>query len=69
MSMRIIKLTVHRDAADVCGAIEFLDQLRDSLSNQYGDEIRQMLQAAQTLQRDGDRHLQMTLPLNDQIPF
>jgi hypothetical protein len=69
MSMRTIKFTVHWDPAEAYTVIEFLDQLRDSLCAQYAKEIRLMLQDAQCHQNQGDAHLQMTLPFNDQIPF
>ena len=46
MTMRVNTIVTHLRAEDAHTLIEFLDQLRDSLMQGYGDEIRSMLQDA-----------------------
>jgi hypothetical protein len=48
MSMRIHKLTTYLQPEEAHTLVEFLDQLRDTLMQTYGDEIRAMLQEAIT---------------------
>ena len=46
MSLSITPLPTHWDAAEAYTVIAFLDLLREQLWETYGDEITQMLQAA-----------------------
>ena len=46
MSLSITRLPTHWDAAEAYTVIAFLDLLREQLWETYGDEITQMLQAA-----------------------
>ena len=67
MSMKVIKLTVHWDAADAQLVISFIDELRDLLVDTYGDEIVDMHR-----RRVQDNTLdegQTDLPFNDPVEF
>jgi hypothetical protein len=46
MTMRVNTLVTHLRAEDALTVIEFLDQLRDLLTQTYGDEIKTLLQEA-----------------------
>lgn len=46
MIMRVNTIVTHLRTEDAHTLIEFLDQVRDSLMQAYGDEIRTMLQDA-----------------------
>ena len=48
MSMRIIKIVTHLRPEDAHTLIEFLDDVRDTLMQTYGAEIRAMLKEATT---------------------
>lgn len=48
MSMRVIKMVTRLRAEDAHTLIEFLDDVRDTLMQTYGAEIRAMLQEATT---------------------
>ena len=48
MSLRIIKIVTSLRPEDAYTLVEFLDQLRDVLMQNYGDEIMTMLQEATT---------------------
>jgi len=67
MSMKILKLHTHCDAADAQLVISFLDDLRELLVDTHGDEIIEMHQRRtenNTLDDD-----QTELPFNDPIEF
>lgn len=51
--MRIIKMATRLRAEDAHTLIEFLDDLRDTLMQTYGAEIRAMLQDATTEDANG----------------
>lgn len=53
MSMRIIKIVTHMRPEDAHTLIEFLDDVRDTLMQTYGAEIRAMLQEAITTRESG----------------
>ena len=44
MSMRVHRLVTYMQAEDAYTLVEFLDQLRATLMQAYGDEITRMLQ-------------------------
>ena len=48
MSMRVIKIVTRLRAEDAHTLIEFLDEVRDTLMQTYGTEIRAILQHATT---------------------
>ena len=64
MSMKVVKLYLHCDAAEAMSLIEFIDQLRDAVIDQYADDIQQMMQLQ--LQEQSD---QIQLPFDDPIDF
>ena len=67
MPMKVIKLTVHWDAADAQLIISFIDELRELLVDTYGDEIVDMhRQLVQSHTRDDG---QTDLPFNDPVEF
>ena len=53
MNMRVIKIVTHLQPEDVHTLIAFLDDVRDTLMQTYGAEIRTMLQQATTTQEAG----------------
>ena len=53
MSMRIIKIAAHLRPEGAHTLIEFLDDVRDTLMQTYGAEIRAMLQEAITTREVG----------------
>ncbi len=64
MSMKVVKLYLHCTPAETMSILEFFDQLREALIDQYGDDIQQMM-------RDEleQRSNQLTLPFDDPIDF
>jgi len=48
MMMRVNKIVTHLRPEEAYTLIEFLDQLRDTLMQTYGDEIKIFLQEAHT---------------------
>ena len=54
MSLRVIKLVTRLRAEDAHTLIEFLDNVRDTLMQTHGAEIRAMLRQAVTTRRLGD---------------
>ena len=67
MSMKVMKLTVHWDAADAQLIISFMDELRELLVDTYGDEIVDMhRRRAQDKPLDEDL---TGLPFNDPVEF
>ena len=54
MSMRIIKIATHLRPEDAHTLIEFLDDVRDTLMQTYGAEIRAMLKEATTTREVGN---------------
>ena len=48
MSMRVNKIVTHLRPEEAITLIEFLDQVREVLMQNYGDEIKTMLQEAST---------------------
>lgn len=53
MNMRVIKIVTHLRAEDAHTLIELLDDLRDTLMQTYGAEIRAMLLQATTTRESG----------------
>jgi hypothetical protein len=53
MSMRVIKIVTRLRAEDAHTLIEFLDDVRDTLMQTYGAEIRAMLREATTTRESG----------------
>ena len=48
MSMRVHKIVTHLRPEEAITLIEFLDQVREVLMQNYGDEMKTMLQEAST---------------------
>ena len=67
MSMKVIKLPVHWDAADAQLVISFIDELRDLLVDTYGDEIIEMHR--RLVQDNTLDEGQTDLPFNDPVEF
>ncbi|MFN2329313.1 MAG: hypothetical protein ABR612_10370 [Chromatocurvus sp.] len=65
MSMKVLRLCAHWQAEDACSALTFIDELREQIINEYGEEIVQMLQEASTA---GEAQ-QLELPFVDAAPF
>jgi len=65
MSMKVLQLYTHWQAEDAYSALTFIDELREQIINEYGEEIVQMLQAASTA---GEAQ-QLELPFADAAPF
>jgi len=64
MSMKVVNLQLHCDAAQAMSLIEFIDQLRDAVVDQYADDIQQMMRLELEEQSD-----QIQLPFDDPIDF
>lgn len=64
MSMKVVKLHLYCDEAEAMSLIEFIDQLREALVEQYADEIQQMMRLEAEEQSD-----QIRLPFDDPIDF
>lgn len=64
MSMKVVKLYLHCDTAQAISMIEFIDQLRDAVLEQYADEIQHMMRLELEEQSD-----QIPLPFDDPIDF
>ena len=64
MSMKVVKLHLYCDEAQAMSLIEFIDQLRDAVVEQYADEIQQMMRLELEEQSD-----QIQLPFDDPIDF
>jgi hypothetical protein len=64
MSMKVVKLYLYCDTAQAMSLIEFIDQLREAVADQYTDEIQQMMRLELEEQSD-----QIQLPFDDPIDF
>lgn len=64
MSMKVVKLYLHCDSAQAMLLIEFIDQLRDAVADQYADDIQQVMRLELEEQSD-----QIQLPFDDPIDF
>lgn len=64
MSMKVVKLHLYCDTHEAMSLIDFIDQLREALIEQYADEIQQMMQ--QEVQQHSN---QIQLPFDDPIDF
>ena len=64
MSMKVVKLYLHCDTEQAMSLIEFIDQLRDAVVDQYADDIQQMMRLELEEQSD-----QIQLPFDDPIDF
>lgn len=53
MSMRVIKIVTHLRPEDAHTLIAFLDDVRDTLMQTYGTEIKAMLEEATTTRESG----------------
>ena len=64
MSMKVVKLHLHLTPAEAMQLLEFIDQLREALLDEYGEPIQQMM-------RDEleERSNQIKLPFDDPIDF
>ena len=67
MPMKVIKLTIHWDAADAELVIRFMDELRELLVDTYGDEIADMHR--QLVQDKPLDEGQTDLPFIDPVEF
>jgi len=67
MSMKVTRLQNHWSSAEAWTVIEFLDQLRDALWEDYGDQVTQMLWE-EVAEQDSDDS-QLELGFDDEIPF
>ena len=65
MSMKVLRLCAHWQAEDAYSALTFIDELREQIINEYGEEIVQMLQEAST----AGEEQQLELPFADAAPF
>ena len=63
--MNVLRLHTYWKADEAYSVLAFIDELREQISAQYGDEIAQMLREANT-QRDEQ---QLELPFADLPPF
>jgi hypothetical protein len=66
MSLSIIRLSTHWEAAEAYTVIAFLDELRDQLWETYGEQITEMLQT-DTPQHNNDQ--QVEIAFDDDIKF
>ena len=64
MSMKVVRLYLYCDTEQAMSLIEFIDQLRDAVADQYADDIQQMMQLELEEQSD-----QIQLPFDDPIDF
>ena len=64
MSMKVVKLYLHCDTEQAISLIEFIDQLRDAVVDQYTDDIQQMMRLELDEQSD-----QIQLPFDDPSDF
>lgn len=64
MSMKVVKLHLYYDEAQAMSVIEFIDQLRNAVVEQYADDIQQMMRLELEQQSD-----QIQLPFDDPIDF
>lgn len=65
MSMKVLRLYTHWQAEDAYSVLAFIDELREQIINEYGEEISQMLQQAST----ASNKQQLELPFADVAPF
>ena len=64
MSMKVVKLSLYYDTAQAMSLIEFIDQLREAVVDQYAGDIQQMMRLELEEQSD-----QIHLPFDDPIDF
>ena len=64
MSMKVVKLHLYCDTEQATSLIEFIDQLRDAVVEQYTDDIQHMMRLKLEEQSD-----QIPLPFDDPIDF
>jgi hypothetical protein len=62
--MKVVKLHLYYDEAQAMSVIEFIDQLRNAVVEQYADDIQQMMRLELEQQSD-----QIQLPFDDPIDF
>jgi hypothetical protein len=62
--MKVVKLHLYYDEAQAMSVIEFIDQLRNAVVEQYADDIQQMMRLELEQQSD-----QIRLPFDDPIDF
>jgi hypothetical protein len=62
--MKVVKLNLYCDMQEAMTVIEFIDQLREAVVEQYADDIQQMMQLEADQQSD-----QIRLPFDDPIDF
>lgn len=65
MSLKILRLATHWDASDAFTVLAFIDELRDQILENHGDEIADMLRES-IIRRDEQ---QLELPFDDAPPF
>lgn len=64
MSMKVVRLYLHCTPGEAMTILEFIDQLREGLLDQYSENIQQMMQAELE-----EKSNQITLPFDDPIDF
>ena len=67
MSLSVTRLYTHWSADEAYLVIQFLDQLREQLIETYGDEIIEMLKAAECAHNRDSR--QIEFPFDDELSF
>jgi len=67
MTMKVTRLTTHWTIEEAATAIDFLDTLRDALSETYGEQIAQMHREAYDDQIQDTN--QYEIPFDDDPPF
>lgn len=64
MSMKVVRLHLYCDREQVMSLLEFIDQLRAAVVEQYTDDIQHMMRLELEEQSD-----QIQLPFDDPIDF
>ncbi|OED36187.1 hypothetical protein AB833_28235 [Chromatiales bacterium (ex Bugula neritina AB1)] len=64
MGMKVVKLHLYCNMQEAMTVIEFIDQLREAVVEQYADDIQVMMQLEADQQSD-----QIRLPFDDPIDF
>jgi len=64
MSMKVVRLYLHCTPAEAMTILDFIDQLREGLLDQYSENIQQTMQAELE-----EKSNQIKLPFDDPIDF
>ena len=62
--MKVVKLYLHYTPGETMIVLEFMDQLREALIDQYGEQIQTMMR-----EELEERSNQLNLPFDDPIEF